>query len=111
MPAPYRSRTIRDPGDTGAIDTGRSGVCALISAGAETRTVPAPQFLGQEITICFDTDGGDVTATAPATVNQTGNNTLIFADAGDEITLRAISLADGMIWRVASNDGVALSTV
>jgi hypothetical protein len=111
MPAPYRSRRIADPGDAAVISTGRSGVCVLVSAGVETRTLPGPQFLGQEVTLCFDDDNGDITVTYAAGVNQTGNNTLIFADAGDEITVRAIQLAGSLVWRVASNDGVALSTV
>jgi len=36
---------------------------------------------------------------------------MVFADAGDEITLRASFKAGALVWRVVSNDGVALSTV
>jgi len=49
--------------------------------------------------------------TAASGVNQTGNNTLTFADAGDEILLVAIENSAALAWRVVSNDGVALSTV
>ena len=87
------------------------GVCNLKSAGAETRTLAAPSREGHIVTLGFDTDGGDCVVTVATAINQTGNNTLTFADAGDEITLRAIRKANIPVWRVASNDGVALSTV
>ncbi len=102
---------ITDPGDAGAIPVTAGGYCPLVSAGAETRTIAAPSTVGQMITLYFKTDGGDCVVTASAGVNQTGNNTLTFADAGDEITLRAIESGASKVWRVVSNDGVALSTV
>ncbi len=104
---------IGDPGDAGALGLPEHhhAVCALTSGGAETRTLGAPKFFGQQVTMSMDVDGGDITATVALTVNQTGNNTLIFADAGDEITLRAVIKAAALAWRVVSNDGVALSTV
>jgi hypothetical protein len=63
------------------------------------------------ITLCFQTDGGDCVVTAASAVNQAGNNTLTLADAGDEITLKSIRSGSSFVYRVASNDGVALSTV
>lgn len=105
------SNHIADPGDTGAIGVDKSGVCPIVTAGAETRTLAIPSFIGQSVMLCLDTDGGDAVITVASAVNQTGNNTLTFADAGDEISLKAISVGGTLAWRVASNDGVALSTV
>lgn len=105
--------TVADPGTAGAIPVSVAGptVCVLTSAGAETRTLADPAYVGQQLMLAFDTDGGDIVLTAASAVNQTGNNTLTFADAGDQISLRAASVGGAPKWRVMSNDGVALSTV
>ena len=101
-----------DPGASAAIVPDRQrAVCPIVSATAETNTLPDPEFMGQELTLCFKTDGGDRVVTASTGVNQTGNNTLTFADAGDMIALRAIQSGSSVVWRVMANDGVALSTV
>jgi hypothetical protein len=100
---------ITDPGDAGAIPVTSGGSCALVTAGAETRTLAAPTYVGQLITLYLKTDGGDCVLTCATAVNQTGNTSLTFADAGDEITLRAIESGANKRWRVVSNDGVALA--
>mgnify|MGYP007024621474 FL=1 len=102
---------ITDPGNAGAIPVTTDGVCALTSAGAETRTLAIPTFAGQILCLCFDTDGGDVVVTSAQAINQTGNNTLTFNDAGDALTLIAITVGGARRWRVLHNDGVTLSTV
>ena len=101
-----------DPGDTKKIRADRDrAVIPLVSGGTETRSLADPEIMGQEITLCFKTDGGDLTLTADTAINQTGNNTLVFADAGDMIALRAIQSGSSIVWRMVENDGVALSTV
>lgn len=102
--------TIADPGDAGAIPVNRSGYVPLVSAGAETRTLADPTFIGQQLLLSFKADGGDIVITAASPVNQTGNTVLTFADIGDMLQL--IGCADGadIEWRVVANDGVALST-
>lgn len=104
---------LDDPGASGNIGSPgkQGGVVPLVSAAAETRTLDDPERAGLELTLCMETDGGDVVVTADSAVNQTGNNTLTFADAGDQITLKAIKSGSSLVWRVTSNDGVALSTV
>ena len=101
-----------DPGASQALVVDRWGqVIPLVTAGAETRTLAAPVIAGQQATICMKTDAGDAVVTVASAVNQTGNNTLTFADAGDEITLKSTVSGSSYVWRVVSNDGVALSTV
>lgn len=87
------------------------GVVPLVTAAAETRTLDDPQVAGLVLTLALSEDGGDCVITSESAVNQTGNNTLTMADAGDEITLRSIPKGSSYVWRVASNDGVALTTV
>lgn len=104
---------LQDPGASGVIPSPNihGGVVGLKTAAAETRTLQDPERAGLLITLALAVDGGSCTVTASTAVNQTGNNTLTFEDAGDEITLRSIPLGSSFVWRVASNDGVALSTV
>jgi hypothetical protein len=107
-----KPRDLGDPGDGVNIETPQSGYIRLVSGGAETRTLDDPQFEGQILDLFFETDGGDCVVTTDSAVNQTGNNTLTFADAGDHI--RLVGGRDGAgarEWRVIANDGVALSTV
>lgn len=105
------SKEITDPGDEGAIPVTESGYCDLVSAAAETRTLADPTFPGQVLILCFKTDGGAITITAASPVNQTGNNTLLFEDAGDALKLYGSTDGADTEWRIDSNDGIALSTV
>jgi hypothetical protein len=102
---------ITDPGDAGAIPVTKSGVCPMTSAGAETRTIAAPSFVGQQIALIDDVHVGNIVVTSATTVNQTGNNTLTFGAAADACVLTAMQVAGALVWRISFNDGVALSTV
>jgi hypothetical protein len=82
-----------------------------VTGGAETNTLAAPSFVGQELLLCMKTDGGDRVVTCATGVNQTGNNTITFNDAGDSIRLNAIQNGANIRWRVVYNDGCTLSTV
>lgn len=105
------SNLIADPGNAGAIPVIRSGCVPLVSTGAETRTLAAPSFAGQQLSLAFKTDGGDVVLTCASGLNQTGNNTITFNDAGDVVTLLAIEVGSNLRWRVQLNDGATLATV
>jgi len=102
---------IADPGDAGAIPVTASGHVDLVTAGAETRTLAAPSFLGQQLLVSLKTDGGDCVITCATTVNQAGNNTITLDDAGDAILLVAKANGANVRWSVVSNDGCTLSTV
>lgn len=102
---------IEDPGNAGAIPVTKNGTCLVVTAGAETRTVAAPAFAGQRLTIAMDTDGGNAVITFASAINQTGNNTATFNDAGDVLVVQAIEVGGAERWRVVANDGVSLSTV
>ena len=105
---------MSDPGTGKAIIPDRQrAVCPLVTgATGETNTLPDPDFMGQELTICMKTDGGgDRVVTASTAINQPGNNTITFSDAGEFIARRAIQKGSSVVWRQIQNAGAALSTV
>ena len=103
--------TIPDPGNAGAISVIKgSGIVALVTAGAETRTLAAPSNVGQELTLNMVTDGGDCVVTCASGINAANNTVMTFAEIGDTIWLKAMEKGAGTFrWRVMGNDGVALS--
>ena len=105
------SADITDPGDAGAIPANASGVCEIVTAAAETRTLAAPARLGIVLDICMHTDGGNCVITSATTLNQTENNTITLADVRDFIRLGSTKVGGTLVWRVIMNDGAALSTV
>lgn len=106
------SHEIVDPGDEGAIAPTSSGTVALVTTegGGETRDLADPEFVGQLLALTLDTDGGDCVITAESAVNQNGDNTLTFDNAGETIVLIGVSVGGDPKWRVLSNDGVGLTT-
>lgn len=103
--------TIADPGNAGAIPVTASGRVAIVTAGAETRTLAVPTIVGQRLLLYMKTDGGDAVITSAAAFNQTGNNTITMNDAGDSLELVAIESGANLRWRVVYNDGCTLATV
>jgi predicted RecA/RadA family phage recombinase len=104
-------KIIADPGPGGAISVNDSGYCPIVTVGSETRTLAAPSFIGQEITLNVKTDGGSAVVTVASPINQTGNNTITMADVRDVVRLVAIESGANRVWHVVSNDGAVLSTV
>jgi hypothetical protein len=101
---------IADPGDAGAIPVTRSGVCAITTAAAETRTMAIPAFIGEEITLCCDVHAvGNAVVTVASAINQTGNTIITLNTAGDTVVLKGVQVGGVLAWRVVVNDGAALS--
>jgi hypothetical protein len=65
------SQTIADPGNAGAIPVTNGGHVAIVTAGAETRTLAAPSAAGQELLVYMKTDGGDCVITVATGTAQT----------------------------------------
>ncbi len=110
-PAAVRPQAIADPGDGGAIPVTASGVCAMTTEAAETRTLAIPTFIGQQLVLTLDVDGGDAVVTVAEPVDVAGNNTLTFNNDGETIALVATQVAGDLVWRIFANDGVVLSIV
>jgi len=109
----HQTNLIADPGNLGAIPVNQgSGVVPVTTAAAETRTLAIPKFLGQRLEIICDVYAvGDAVITVASAINQAGNNAITLGAAADFIVLVASQLAGVLVWRVAANDGAALSTV
>lgn len=102
---------VLDPGASKAIPVDCSGTVSLVTAAAETRTLAAPTFVGQELVLNFKTDGGDCVVTCATTVNAAGNNTVTFSAAGASVHLRAVEVGTNLRWKAIFNEGGVLSTV
>ena len=102
---------ITDPGNGGAIPVTASGYVAIVTGGGETRTLAAPSFAGQELVLYMKTDGGNCVVTCATTINETGNNTITFANEGEAVRLFAVEEGATFRWRMATADGAVLSTV
>jgi hypothetical protein len=100
---------VADPGDAGAIPVTHSASVGLTTAGAETRTVAVPTFIGQKLNLYLDVDGGNCVITFASGINQIGNTIATGADAGDHLSLEAIEIGAAKAWRIVANDGWALS--
>lgn len=103
------ANVITDPGSGGAIPVIHSGTLALVTGGAEARSLADPTFIGQLLNIGFHTDGGNATITAASDINQNGDNIMLMEDVGDHVLL--IGSPDGadIEWRLVVNDGATLS--
>jgi hypothetical protein len=104
---------VVDPGTGAAISITRwnQHIPLTIGGTAETNTLAAPTKAGQRVSIIAATVGAGTRAiTVASAVNQTGNTILTFAQQFDAIALESFPVGSGVYrWRVAYNDGVALS--
>lgn len=105
--------TMTDPGNAGNIYPDRQfAVMRLITAAAETRTLPAPTKSGIVFTINMVTDGGDCTLTVTGGYDESGSTTMVFNDTGDWATFRSVEEGSGTyVWRVLDFDGVTGPTM
>ena len=102
---------VTDPGDAGTITPPAGALvfrCSITTAGAETRVLGAPDFIGQRAIITFGTDGGNFTMTNTAGWLDGGaaDDVATFDDAGDSMIAEAHGTA-ATDWRVTSEKGVA----
>lgn len=98
------TNTVADPGNAGAIAVTKSGVCLLTSAGAETRTLAIPTFLGQQIYLVDTVHAGNIVITASQAINQAGNTIMTFGAVRDTVLLTAISIGGSLRWQVTSGE-------
>ncbi len=108
--ATYKGKLVADPADAGAISVTQSGVCELVSAGAETRTLAIPTFAGQELTLVMNTDAGDIVTTVAAAIDLIGHTTITHNAVGQTITLVGVYVSGALVWRVKHLDGVLLGS-
>jgi hypothetical protein len=101
---------ISDPGNAGAISVARPGHINIVTAGAETRTLAAPTFLGQRLVLNMKTDAGDCVVTVASAFNAAGNTIITLNDVGDFVELvGGLSASGAFRWVLVVNQGAALS--
>lgn len=95
-----------DPGNAGAIEASRSATVMMTSAGAETRTLAIPTFVGQTLRLVDAVHVGNIVVTASFRINQAGNTIMTFGAVGDFIELVAVTIGGALRWQVSGNDAV-----
>jgi len=98
---------IADPGDGEAIPVTASGRVELVTEGAETRTLAAPTFGGQELQLGMKTDGGNCVVTVTGCDD---GDTVTFANTGEVVYLQAVAKAAAYVWRVIGDPDTIVST-
>lgn len=94
-----------DPGDAGQLPIDRSGHVPVVTAAAETRTVAAPSFIGQELLIYMKTDAGDCVITFAAAYNELGTTIYTLSEVGQFIKLSAVESGSAIVWRSVAQAG------
>ena len=83
----------------------RGGTLAITTAGAETRSLPDPTFVGQQLDIVMVATGGNCTITAVSPVNQTGHTTItLSAVGGFSRYVGKYNPTDGWEWQLIMQD-------
>ena len=103
-----KTTNIADPGNAGAISVTASGHVDIVTAAAETRTIAAPSFTGQELLVSMKTDGGNDVITVATSIDQSAHTTITLNDAGDSVLLIAKINGANKRWSVVFNDGCTL---
>jgi len=94
-------RLSADPGDGGVIAPKTNAVYELSTTGSQTRTVAAPVFNGQMLTLVTIVSTSDAIAvTFPTDINGVANNNVYNLDAVGDIGLfLAIDVSGALQWR------------
>lgn len=102
--------SVADPGSvTAAIPVDKSGVVPLATAGAETRTLADPEFVGQQLALVGSSITTSCTITAAHRVNSANNTTIELTATGQAVVLEGISIGGALRWMIIQNDGATLS--
>jgi hypothetical protein len=104
-----QAAAVADPGNGGAIVVTKSGVCAMTSAGAETRTVAIPTFIGQRLVLVCDTYVGNIVVTVAAAYNVSNHTILTFGAVSEACELVGVSVGGAKVWQIGWNDNVGTS--
>jgi hypothetical protein len=100
-----------DPGASGTITVDRQfAYVPLASAAAETRTLARPTRHGIYCYLNFTTDGGDITLTVTGGINEDGDTTFTFSDAGQFLLLVSASDGTTYYWRKVSDYAAGVLT-
>jgi len=107
-------KTVRMPGVVEVADPGNGGqivlpehhhaVCALTSAGAETRTIAVPNFHGQRCTLSCETHAGNIVVNVAGDGNTQGHDEITFTAIGQAVDMVGVKRSGALRWRAAVAD-------
>lgn len=103
MTEAWDTERLDDPGDAGAIPVLQSGMCVLVSAGAETRTLAAPARAGQQLILNAKTVTTSITVTCATGFNQAGDTVALFDADGETLFLFSVYVGSNLRWRIVEN--------
>ena len=99
------SNLVADPGASGTVNLANKGYACLkiVTAAAESRTIPAPERMGQRLLVSLKTDGGNATCTI---TNGQGISSLVLDDAGDWFELLSVDNGGTIKWGLVASEGL-----
>lgn len=101
----YRaSVTIPDPGSGGTITVEKSPCLVnLVTTGAQTRTLARPTRAGAEVILHAKTIVTSCTITPTGGLNEYGDTTIVFSNAGEFAVLKSFYDGSSYFWRVVTS--------
>lgn len=106
-----QNKAIKDPGSAGTIRVDRDlAHVALVSAGAEARTLAVPTQANLRMLIYAKTLVGNVTLTITSGGDEAGDTSFVFTATGQYLNLVSVEEGSTVRWRVVSSDGVTGGT-
>lgn len=101
---------VADPGNGGQIilPDHHHAVCALTSAGAETRTIAVPRFHGQRCTLSCETHAGNIVVNVAGDGNTQGHDEITFTAIGQAVDMVAVKRSGALRWRAAVADPTSI---
>jgi len=111
-------KTVRMPGVVEVADPGNGkqiilpehhhAVCALTSAGAETRTIAVPRFHGQRCTLSCETHAGNIVVNVAGDGNTQGHDEITFTAIGQAVDMVGVKRSGALRWRAAVADPTSI---
>lgn len=101
---------VADPGNGGQIilPDHHHAVCALTSAGAETRTIAVPRFHGQRCTLSCETHAGNIVVNVAGDGNTQGHDEITFTAIGQAVDMVGVKRSGALRWRAAVADPTSI---
>jgi len=107
-----QNKSIKDPGSGGTIRVERDlGHVALVSGGAEARTLSAPTQANLRCLLYAKTVGGTITLTVTGGYDESGSTTGTFTATGQCVQFVSVEEGSNYRWRVVSYDGFTGPTI
>ncbi len=106
----FADHSIKDPGNAGRIFIDKDlALVPIVTAGAETRTLASPQFVGQRASVVMNTDGGDCTVSFTGYDAGSAVTQFVLGDIGDGVNLLGAKVGGTLLWVVLDKPGVTVS--